>query len=294
LPAAVDTSVREWHPVLGTPLVEWIAQTIQGAAGGSRIPGYSAVRAVWPARRSIEAQPPPALLADGRSASTAWQVLAPGLFALRLHWSELQSVGAEAASSAAPLLPPTIAGPVIAELMHVLWDSPFPALMQDKRGRIVEVNAAFESFSGYPRERLIGIDASQLEPEADRQSRLDGFERQPALGKERALTNRRLQSADGRERWYREARSELTDEHGRVFTMAVLQDTTAEHVAREAGPDDLDLGQLGHAAVSPCAWSAGCRAARSRLRARRPSRGSTTRSSRRRTRRRTAPRTYSR
>ena len=233
LPAAVGSSVREWQAVLGTPLIEWIAQTIQGVSGGSRIPGYSAVRAVWPARRSAEAQPPPALLADGRSASTAWQVLAPGLFALRLHWSELQSVGAEAASSAAPLLPPTIAGPVIAELMHVLWDSPFPALMQDKRGRIVEVNAAFESFSGYPRERLIGIDASQLEPEADRQSRLDGFERQLALGKERALTNRRLQSADGRERWYREARSELTDEHGRVFTMAVLQDTTAEHVARE-------------------------------------------------------------
>jgi hypothetical protein len=64
LPAAVGTSVREWQAVLGTPLIEWIAQTIQGVSGGSRIPGYSAVRAVWPARRSVEAQPPPALLAS--------------------------------------------------------------------------------------------------------------------------------------------------------------------------------------------------------------------------------------
>ncbi len=255
LPAVVGTAVQEWQSVLGAPLVEWIAQAVGVAPGALRFPGYAAVRSVWPARRNVDSPPPPAALVDGRSALAAWQVLGPGLFALRLQWSDTPSGAADAPPAAAPRLPPTIAGPVIAELMHVLWESPFPALLQDTRGRIVDVNAAFETFSGYPRDRLIGIDAVQLEPEADRQAGFEGCDRwrgASSRSSERTLTNRRLVAADGRERWYREARSELTDELGRVFAMSVLQDTTAEQVARERADrsareidDWFDLSPIG-------------------------------------------------
>ena len=229
LTGVVGAPVREWRSALGAALADWIGETVASAPGAARFPGQLAMRSVWPNRRIAESPVPRAVLSDGRSADAAWQALGSGVFALRLHWAE------PAAAVATPSLSPTIAGPVIAELMQVLWESPFPALMQDTRGRIVEVNVAFQAFSGYARDRLIGIEASQLEPEADRQARFDGCERwqDAAVGTERKLQTRRLLAADGRERWYREARSQLADEHGRVFTLSVLQDTTAEQVARE-------------------------------------------------------------
>ena len=48
LPALVGASVQEWQPVLGAPLVEWIAQAIGTAPGALRFPGSAAVRSVWP------------------------------------------------------------------------------------------------------------------------------------------------------------------------------------------------------------------------------------------------------
>ena len=59
-------------------------------------------------------------------------------------------------------------------------------------------------------------------------------------------------AADGRERWYPASRTRLKDENGRVFALSVLQDGTAEHVARERADrsareidDWFDLSPIG-------------------------------------------------
>jgi PAS domain S-box-containing protein len=97
---------------------------------------------------------------------------------------------------------------VIAELMQVLWHSPFPAMLQDTRWRIVDVNPAFVAFSGYTREQLIGGDPVALEPEEDRASSIGLRERwqEPTdRDPEPALMSRRIVAADGRNSPAREA-----------------------------------------------------------------------------------------
>jgi PAS domain S-box-containing protein len=247
MPGAVGVTLVEWQCVLGAALVDWLRQAIAAAPDAMRTPGHTNARAAGSSRGGVLALPPTAMMADGRSADAAWQVLGPGLYALRLHWHD----------PARPLMaqPSTIVGPVIAELMQVLWHSPFPAMLQDTRWRIVDVNPAFVAFCGYPREQLIGSDPVALEPEEDRASSLGLRERwqEPADREaDSALMNRRIVAADGRERWFRANRSVLTDENGRVFAMSVLQDSTAEHIARERADrsareidDWFDLSPIG-------------------------------------------------
>ena len=247
LPAAVGVALAEWQGVLGAALVDWLHQAIAASPGAMRTPGHATSRAAAASRRSAPTQPPPAVTADGRSADAAWQVLGSGLYALRLQWRD--------ALPTDTALPSSIVGPVIAELMQVLWHSPFPAMLQDTRWRIVDVNPAFVAFSGYAREQLLGSDPVALEPEEDRASSLALRERwqEPAdRDADAALMNRRIVAADGRERWFRATRSVLTDENGRVFAMSVLQDSTAEHVARERADrsareidDWFDLSPIG-------------------------------------------------
>ncbi len=246
-PGVVGVTLAEWQGVLGAALVDWLRQAIATSPGALRTPGHATARAAASSRRAVPAQPPAAVMADGRSADAAWQVLGSGLYALRLQWRD--AVLPDAA------LPSTIVGPVIAELMQVLWHSPFPAMLQDTRWRIVDVNPAFVAFSGYPQEQLIGSDPVALEPEEDRASSLRLRERwQEPTDREAdsALMNRRIVAADGRERWFRANRSLLTDENGRVFAMSVLQDSTAEHMARERADrsareidDWFDLSPIG-------------------------------------------------
>lgn len=166
LPGVVDRSLAQWEPALGAPLVEWLRQAIAGSPGAMRMPGQAAARSAVAARRLASQAPPPALLADGQVADAAWQALGTGLYALRLHWRDGRARAAgdpgagpsardqpQRADHAQPpvaALPPTIAGPVIAELMQVLWNSPFPAMLQDSRMRIVDVNQAFVAFCGVP------------------------------------------------------------------------------------------------------------------------------------------------
>lgn len=246
MPGVVGAPLGEWQGVLGAALVDWLRQAIAASPGALRIPGHSVARAAA-ARRGPSTLPPPAVTADGRSADAAWQVLSAGVYALRLQWRD--AAPPEATSSSA------IVGPVIAELMQVLWHSPFPAMLQDTRWRIVDVNPAFAAFSGFSRDQLIGTDPVALEPEEDRASSLGLRERgQPSADREAgsAWMNRRLIAADGRERWFRASRSVLTDENGRTFTMSVLQDSTAEHIARERADrsareidDWFDLSPIG-------------------------------------------------
>lgn len=247
MPCAVGVAFSEWQGVLGVALVDWLRQAIATSPGAMRTPGHVNSRAAASSRGLAATMPPAAVMSDGCTADAAWQVLGAGFYALRLHWRD--PVPADALPSS------TITGPVIAELMQVLWHSPFPAMLQDTRWRIVDVNPAFVAFSGYPREQLLGSDPVALEAEEDRASSLKLRERwqEPSDREaEPALMSRRIVAADGRERWFRATRSVLTDADGRVFAMSVLQDSTAEHIARERADrsareidDWFDLSPIG-------------------------------------------------
>ena len=122
------------------------------------------------------------------------------------------------------------------ETLQLFWDAPFPVTLQDERFRIVDVNDAFVDFSGFAREALIGRDPLELQPAEDRIVSTENRRRLQTSGGRATspgLSEGRIVDARGFERWYRAARRILEDDDGRPLYVAVLQDTTSEHAARE-------------------------------------------------------------
>jgi len=122
------------------------------------------------------------------------------------------------------------------EFLNLLWESPFPASLQDASFRFVDVNPALAAFFGRPREALIGHDFIEFLPEEDRQATIENRRRFVAAGHHAETTysaEGRLLDAEGAERWYRAARHVLTADGGEPIFLAVLQDTTTEHAARD-------------------------------------------------------------
>ena len=132
-------------------------------------------------------------------------------------------------------------------LLRTLWQSPYPATLQDAAFRFVSVNDAFVAFSGRAREQLIGVDASSLQPEADREANVALREGYPPLHDTQASIapqRRRLVDNLGRERWFSLDARRVLDALGEPRWLSVLQDVTAEHEARNAGQraqDELAL-----------------------------------------------------
>ncbi|CAN5455416.1 PAS domain S-box protein [soil metagenome] len=225
LPCEAGMSLDQLQPALGAPALRWVKRAL--ASGG-----HSGARA---------GQAPPAALADGRTAAMTWRRLDAAHSALHLvpdgHDDEA-AVPPPVAPAFAEL--PTLSA--IRETLEIFWESPFPASLQDASFRFVDVNQAFVEFSGYSREALIGMDPIGLMPEEDQRESL------AMRGKLRsrwtradvyALTEARLVDAGGRERWYRRARRVLASDDGQPMYLAVLQDSTAEHVARERADRSL-------------------------------------------------------
>ncbi|MBK9364186.1 MAG: PAS domain S-box protein [Rubrivivax sp.] len=159
------------------------------------------------------------------------QVLAPPL-ATRL--SEAAPAQPASAAHAAPA--------AHAELLRMLWSAPFPALLHDEAQRIVDVNDAFLAFSGHARTTLLGHDVAELSP-PDEQDLFVAARRAlgdaPRPGSVATLMERRLLHAGGAERW---CRSVLYPVHadGRRLLLELLQDSTAEHVARAQAERSLN------------------------------------------------------
>jgi PAS domain S-box-containing protein len=197
------------RPVLGDAAIDWLRGCLSAR---TRAPGT-----------------PTVTLRDGRRAQLAWQPLDAQHSTLRLQIAP--------APAAPPRnLPRAVPSPAVDELLRVLWRSPFPATLQDLDFRLVDVNQAYLDYTGFPRERLIGLDPIDLQPREDRAA--SAATRVPLLDVLRReevppLIERRLIDASGRERWFRAAPSRVQGERGRPLYLVVMQDCTAEHAARE-------------------------------------------------------------
>ena len=218
MPCEAGMALEQLQPALGSAALRWLAKALaDGRDGGA---------------------PPKAQLVDGRSALLLWRRLDAAHSALHLRVDE---VPAAAAPDPTPLLKlPSLAS--LRDSLAIFWDSPFPATLQDSEFRFVDVNDAFVAFLGFPRERLIGADPIRLQPQEDRAANLAArqkLRRERGLAGVLALTEGRITDAAGRERWYRITRRVLADDLGRPLYLAVMQDSTAEHLARERADRSL-------------------------------------------------------
>ncbi len=122
------------------------------------------------------------------------------------------------------------------ELLRALWESPIPAVLQDARFRLVDVNDAFASLLGLPRGRLVGRDPLELQPPEDRAGGL--AERETLAAAATAGTavpplRRRFVDAAGQPRWFSLAVTNLAERGTPPLWLSVLQDGSAEVAARE-------------------------------------------------------------
>ena len=231
-----NTAALRWLPCeAGMPLDQ-----LEGTLGAAAI-GWLKRASVGLARTSA---PPPVRLSDGRMLAIAWRRLDAKHGALHLSPGARDAPGRAlpAAAGAVPPAPSTAAAAGMRETIAIFWESPFPALLQDLQFRIIDANPAFLDFTGFTREQLVGRDAKELRPEED----WPGIEAHRAVlrasagrSNELALAEGRLLDASGRERRYRVMRRVLVSEPGEAVYLAVLQDATAEHVARERADRSL-------------------------------------------------------
>ena len=219
LPCELGMPVEQFQAALGGVAVRWLRR----ATTDRRDPG-----------------PPPMLqLTDGSSATIAWRRLDTQHAAMHLSPAAGEPAAIGMPSQPAPF---TYPAPGMRETIAFLWASPYPAVLQGPDFRIVDANAAFAELCGVARDRLIGSDPVESMPAADRPAMLAARARLHLGGSalhEPALVDGRLLDASGRERRYRGARRTLIDEAGQPLYLALLQDTTAEHVARERADRSL-------------------------------------------------------
>jgi PAS domain S-box-containing protein len=133
--------------------------------------------------------------------------------------------------------------PAATDLKRLFWASPLAATLQDVSHRLVDVNEAFVGFCGFAREQLVGRDLLELQPEEDRASNAAARELlvpRVLAGEMPALQERRLIDARGVERWFRVAAYGVRAPDGQAQVLAVLHDSTAEHVARAQAEGSID------------------------------------------------------
>ncbi len=140
--------------------------------------------------------------------------------------------GAVERPTAGPMqaMPQGVAVPV-----RLIWESLIPITLQDSGFRLVDANPAYLRFTSQPRDKLIGRDPIEFQPARDRvaslllRARLNADAAPAATALPEA---ERLLDANGHERWFRASRSPVTDLHGRLFWVSVLQDCTLEQAER--------------------------------------------------------------
>ena len=214
LPCDVGLSVEQFQAALGAAAVRWLRR----AATTPHEPGL----------------PPIVRLPDGRSIAIAWRRLDAWHAAMHL------SLEAVASAAAAQQVQPFALPPGgMRETIAFLWESPFPAILQGDDFKFVDVNQAFLDFIGCTREQVVGHDPLDFMPPGDRPAFLAGRARLREKRPEAAMAEGRMVDTSGRERRYRAARRTVVNDAGHNVYLAVLQDTTDEHIARERADRSL-------------------------------------------------------
>ena len=133
LPCRIGMSRGELGRVFDVPMIEWLVErTSPGAAGQAGLP---------PPRSS--------LLPGGKS---------PVLTALTPdRWALVLPMGERLATSR---MPPAdeVASTAASAIYEMLWNAPFPVVLQDEHFRIIDCNLALASLLGQRREELLGKD----------------------------------------------------------------------------------------------------------------------------------------
>ncbi len=143
---------------------------------------------------------------------------------------------------------PTAEPDVSSAVVHLLWDSPQPLVVQDPAFRIVAANRAFCRLVQRPVDDVIGSDLHALLAPGDADSAAhERDEAIAALQEQRQPAHqieRRLTDALGRERWLRSAPRWVSAADGAPLLLEVMQDVTLERAARaEAERSGGELAQ---------------------------------------------------
>jgi PAS domain S-box-containing protein len=132
-------------------------------------------------------------------------------------------------------------------LLQSLWQSPYPATLQDEHFRLLRVNDAYAALVGHSAESLIGIDPLDLQPAEDRDANQAARDSYPSLHApvcEMPTLHRRMKGENGQLRWCSLVMRRVHTAQGQPLWLSVLQDLTAEHAARDEGrraQDELAL-----------------------------------------------------
>ncbi|MFM2065444.1 MAG: hypothetical protein RLZZ584_353, partial [Pseudomonadota bacterium] len=146
---------------------------------------------------------------------------------------------AVAGAAGAQPAPSQVMGDAALRQLHgLLWASPFPATLQDEQFRLLDVNPAFERLVGRSRAQLVGRDPLELLEAASQLAALTEraqLERQGGNGQWPlpAQVDLRLRDLAGNGRQARAVRQYTLTEDGRRLLLTLMQDTSAEHAARE-------------------------------------------------------------
>jgi hypothetical protein len=165
----------------------------------------------------------------GRSAPSLWRIS-------DAHWGLLLPLAGLAARPQPVVTASAIADGPLRELHTLLWNTPFPVTLQDESFRLLDVNPAYAELVGWPRERLVGRDPIEWQPEADQAAtRADRLRLQqnPAQPQAPAMVELRLLDVAGQRHWLRGVRHIALTQDGRRLLLTLLQDGSAEQAARE-------------------------------------------------------------
>ncbi len=130
----------------------------------------------------------------------------------------------------------TVADNALRQVHTLLWASAFPATLQDEAFRLLDVNPAFEALCGRPRTSLIGRDPLELLDATSQLAALTEraqFDHQGEGSQLPAQAELRFLDPAGQLRHARAVRQFTHTDDGRRLLLTLLQETTAEHVARE-------------------------------------------------------------
>jgi PAS domain S-box-containing protein len=201
----------------------------------------------------------------GDAVQRHWPAVACGTALLRLSLAPATGAGRvlrlrPERGSEAP--PPRLQAQAMREIVHLLWDSPLPLLVQDQALRIVAANRALLELLGRPPTQVLGRDAVEMLPPEDHGAFV--HEQQGLLAAMRegcqpeGLRERRIVDRAGVERWFRCAPRWASAEDGAPLLLSILLDVTAEHRTQaraELAGDELeqwfDLSPIGMLVYDP-------------------------------------------